>query len=288
MGRKMSRKKKIVIGVGIAAVAAVGIAGGLFVGKKLLDRRKANKSRGKPGSFGSREIDEGPDPLAPYRVENPKTFRETVPVPDAVALGLNYDAKTGASINLLAAAFDYQGANLGFIQGGGQLMSLFNNAIQHAGNSQADSIGDNENIIFDLRAIPPNCTSVLFGTYLVTPPSQGLPKASIHMLPMLRQENIPIPEAGTRGIEDDEEEEEEEEEMGQGGTRGIEDDDEDDLIRLYQDDLDSTTFGSQKGFVGGKLFRDQQGAWFFTPFRLPVDADAQFGLWPALEHYGKP
>jgi hypothetical protein len=108
---KMTQKKKVLIGAGVAAVAVVGIAGGLFVGKKLYDRHKANASRkpGAPGSFGSREVvDDGPESpaLAQYKVANPSSFRETVPVPDAVALGLSYDADTGANINLLASAFD--------------------------------------------------------------------------------------------------------------------------------------------------------------------------------------
>src|SRR5262249_13320347 len=147
---------------------------------------------------------------------------------------------------------------------------------------------DHENIVVDLRSLPPQCASVVFGTYLVTPPSQGLPKAYIHMLPMLRQEQINSQEAsgGTRSIDYDSDEE------FQVGSRGIgdenEEDDDESLVRLYMDELDNTSFGSQKGFIGGKLFRGQNGAWFFTPYRLPVNADPQFGLWPALEHYGKP
>jgi hypothetical protein len=291
----MTKKKKILIGAGVAAVAVVGIAGGLFVGKKLYDRHKANKAFGGkkiPGS--SREVvDDGPESpyLAPFKVAHPKTFRETIRVPDAVALGLSYDADTGIVANLLAGAFDYQGKNLGFIQGGGQLTTLFNGSIVHTGDSQAESLGDHENIVIDLKGIPEHCTSIVFGSYLVTPPSRGAPKAYIHMLPMLRQENIASQEAsgGTRSIDY---ESSDEEEFSQGGTRGIgaddEDEDDESLVRLYMDELDNTGFGSQRGFVGGKLLRGQDGLWYFTPFRLAINAEPQFGLWPALEHYGKP
>jgi hypothetical protein len=111
------------------------------------------------------------------------------------------------------------------------------------------------------------------------------------MLPMLRSEQISAQASsgGTREIDYDSDEED----TFQAGSRGIgpddEEDDDESLIRLYKDDLDTTTFGSQKGFIGGKLFRDAQtGLWYFTPFRTPVNADAQFGLWPAFEHYAKP
>jgi len=280
----------------VAAVAVVGIAGGLFVGKKLYDRHKAGAGRkpGASGSFASREVvDDGPESpyLAQFKVAHPKTFRETVPVPDAVVVGLSYDAETGANVNLLASAFDAYGNNLGYIQAGGQLTNLFNSAIQHTGDSQAESLGDHENIVFDLRAVPPQCSTILFGAYLVNPPTHGVPKAYIHMLPMLRAEQIAQQETsgGTREIDYDSDEEE----KFESGSRGIgpEDDNDDDesLVRLYMDELDSTTFGSQRGFVGGKLFRDpSSGAWFFTPFRTPVPADPNLGVWPAFEHYARP
>jgi len=292
---KMTKKKKLLIGAGVAAVAVVGIAGGLFVGKKVYDRRKASKgghNKG-PGSFSSRDVvDDGPESpaLAPYHQPNPKTFTQTSPIPDAVILGISYDENTGAKMNLLASCFDSYGANLGYIQAGGQLTSLFNNAIQHTGLAAVETIGDDENIVFDLRAVPANCSQILFGSYLVQPPTAGLPKAYIHMLPMMRSEQIAAQESsgGTRSIDYDSDEDD-----LQPGSRGIGDEDEDiedeSLVRLYQDELDHTQFGALKGFVGGKIFRDHQsGSWYLTPYRTPVNADAQFGLWPAFEHYAKP
>jgi len=291
---KMTRKKKLLIGAGVAAVAVVGVAGGLFIGKKVYDRHKANKAKvagGSHDSFAKREVvDDGPESpaLAPFHQPHPKTFTNTAPIPDAVALGLSYDEDTGAKINLLAACFDYAGTNLGYIQAGGQLTSLFNSAIQHTGDAGA-STGDDENIIIDLRNIPQNCSQILFGAYLVNPPSAGLPKAYLHMLPVIRSEQVASQEAagGTRSIEEDSDEE-----CNQGGTRGIGDEEEEDdesLVRLYKDELDHTQFGSLRGFVGGKIFRDANtGAWFLTPYRTPVNADAQFGLWPAFDHYAKP
>jgi len=294
---KMTKKKKVLIGAGVAAIAVVGVAGGLFIGKKVYDKHKANKGSkkgGPPGSFSSREVvDDGPESpsLAPYHQPHPKTFTTTSPIPDAVALGLSYDETSGAKINLLASCFDVYGNNLGYIQSGGQLTNLFNNAITHTGDAAGETIGDHENIVFDLRQVPANVSQILFGSYLVTSPTGGLPKAYIHMLPMLRSEQIAAQESsgGTRSIDYDSDEEDE----MQPGTRGIGDEDEEDddesLVRLYQDELDHTQFGAMRGFVGGKIFRDHQsGNWFFTPFRTAVNADAQFGLWPAFEHYAKP
>jgi hypothetical protein len=280
---KMTKKKKLLI-----------VAGGLFIGKKVYDKHKANKSKkgGPPGSFSSREVvDDGPESpaLAPYHQPHPKTFTNTSAIPDAVALGISYDDNTGAKMNLLASCFDAYGNNLGYIQAGGQLTSLFNNAITHTGDAAGETIGDHENIVFDLRQVPANVSQILFGSYLVQPPTSGLPKAYIHMLPMLRSEQIASQESAgsTREIEDDSDDE------IQPGTRGIgdesEEDDDESLVRLYQDELDHTQFGSLRGFVGGKIFRDHQtGAWYLTPYRTPVNADAQFGLWPAFEHYAKP
>jgi len=286
----MSKKKKILIGAGVAAVAVAGVAGTLYVGKKLYDRKKT----GKPMlGHGSRAVvDDGPESpaLAPYRQENPKTFTETVLIPDAIALGLSYDEDTKARLNLLAAAYDGTGQNLGYIQAGGSMTSLFNGAISHTGDTQAGALGDQENIIFDLRSVPPHVSSILFGTYLVSPPVTGPAKAYVHMLPMLRNEQLEAQAAsgGTRAIEYDSDEE-----INEPGTRAIGDeneDDEEDFVRLFMADIDSVgaEFCQQRGFVGGKLFRDQQGIWRFTPYRTVVSADAQFGLWPALEHYARP
>jgi len=294
---KMTKKKKVLIGAGVAAVAVVGIAGGLFIGKKVYDKHKNNKAHNSnkgPGSFASREVvDDGPESpsLAPFHQPNPKSFTNTSPIPDAVALGLSYDEGTGAKLNLLASCFDYTGNNLGYIQGGGQLTSLFNNAIQHTGDAAGETFGDHENIVIDLRAVPANVSQILFGSYLVQAPNTGLPKAYIHMLPMLRAEQISSQEAagGTRSIDYDSDEDDFQPESGSRGIGADDDDDDDALVRLYQDELDNTQFGVTKGFVGGKIFRDATtGAWYLTPYRTPVNADAQFGLWPAFEHYAKP
>jgi len=284
--KNMSKKKKILIGAGVAAVAVAGIAGTLYVGKTLYDRRKK-------GAHGSRGVvDDGPDSpaLAPYRVADPKTNMETSLVPDAVALGLSYDHDTGAKLNLLAAVYDAAGQNLGYIQAGGSLQQLFGGAIAHTGDAQAEELGDMENIIVDFRGVPANATTIMFGTYVVNPAAQGCAKAHVHMLPMLRNETIMAQEAQgqTRSIDYDSDVEE----APEPGTRGIGAEDEDDdesLVRLFYDDLDRhPTLPQQRGFVGGKLFRNTQGTWSFTPFRTVVDADAQLGLWPALEHYARP
>jgi len=290
--KNMSTKKKVLIGAGVAAVAIAGIAGSLYVGKKLYDRKKRAKGPGQTG--GSREVvDDGPasPSLSPYHQEHPKTFTDTVAIPDAIILGLSYDEETQARMNLLSAAYDASGQNLGYIQAGGSLTSLFNGAITHTGDSQAHELGDHENIIFDLRQVPPHVSTILFGTYLVNPPVKGPAKAYVHMLPMIRNEQIEAQAAqgGTRSIDYDSDEDS----GPQEGTRGIGDEaeeEEESFVRLYMDDLDAVgaQFCQQRGFVGGKIFRDQQGVWLFTPFRTVVNADPQLGLWPALEYYAKP
>jgi len=217
---------------------------------------------------------------------------DTINIPDAIALGLSYDEESHAKMNLLAAVYDAGGQNLGYIQAGGSLTNLFNGAIVHTGDTQGETIGDQENIVIDFRAIPPQATTIMFGTYLVTP-SNTAASAYVHMLPMLRGEQISAQEAsgGTRSIDFDSDEEDEQFlNECTTGTRGIGDEQEDDeFVRLYHEELDhNTAFQQQRGIVGGKLFRNHLGTWSFTPYRTVVNADPQFGLWPALEHYAKP
>jgi len=286
---KMSKKKKILIGAGVAAVAVTAVAGSLFVGKVIYDKRKNQKNA--PG-LHREVVDDGPESpaLAPFKVANPKTNMDTIPIPDAVALGLSYDEESGAKLNLLAAVYDSLGNNLGFIQAGGSLTSLFNGAITHTGDSQAETLGDQENIIIDFRGLPAQATTVMFGTYVVNPATNGSSKPYVQMLPMLRNETIQAQEAagGTRSIDFDSDEEDEQ--FLESGTRGIgdEEEEEESFVRLFMDELDNHQSLPQQGFVAGKIFRNHLGTWSFTPFRTVVNADAQFGLWPALEHYAKP
>jgi len=284
----MSKKKKVLIGAGVAAVAIAGIAGTVYVGKKVYDKRKAQRA-----GISREVVDDGPESpaLAAYHVPHPKTFMDTVAIPDAVALGLSYDEDTGAKLNLLLAAFDASGQNLGYVQAGGQLQSLFNGAISHTGETHAASTGDSENVIVDLRATPANVSTVMFGTYLVNP-GNGRSKAYVHMLPVLRNEQIQHQEStgGTREIDYDSDEES----SGGSGTRGVgaeeEEDDDESYVRLFYDDLcKRQDFLQQRGFVAGKISRNPDGfSWSFSPYRTVVNADPQFGLWPALEHYAKP
>jgi len=258
--------------------------------KKLYDKHKKSKAGATGGGHGTREIvDDGPESpaLAPFHQPHPKTFMEPSLIPDAIMLGISYDEDTQAKLNLLASCFDGYGQNLGYIQAGGSLTSLFNNAIHHAGDSHSDSIGDHENIIFDLRAVPQNVATIMFGAYLVNAPTSHPAKAHIHMLPMIRDEHIEAQQ--TQTIEYDSEED-----APESGTRGIGDEDEndeEDFVRLYLDDLDAVgaTFYQQRGFVGGKITRDQTGVWRLTPYRTVVQADPNAGgLWPAFEYYAKP
>lgn len=285
----VKNKKKILIGAGVAAVGLAAIGGTLFVGKKLYDKKKAGK-----GPAGTRAlVDDGPESpaLAPFHQPNPKTFTNTAPIPDAVILGLSYDEDTQARLNLIASVFDQAGNNLGYIQGGGNLTKLFNGAISHTGDEMAAELGDDENIVFDLRACPPNVSTILFGSYLISPPQGAPAKAYIHMLPMIRNEQIEqqAAQGATRSIDFDSDDEGPEEfATSSRAIDGADEDDEEDFVRLFFGDIDAVgaQFCQQKGFVGGKIFRNGNG-WSFTPYRLVVPVDPQNGLWPALEHYAK-
>jgi len=187
------------------------------------------------------------------------------------------------------------------------MMSLFNKAIQHTGDNDGTTdvdtvLGDSENIIFDLRAVPAECNQILFGALLVTPPTNpSESRPYIHMLPMMRPETIEAQKAagGTREIQyedsDDDSDSESDTNSPQAyGTRGIgdetgdeSDDNRHDFVTLFYAELNQyPNMMDQKGFVGGKLFRS--GAeWMFTPYRTVVAIDPQYGLWPALDYYGK-
>lgn len=274
MGKRSKHKKtKIIVGAGIAILA---VAAGLYVGKRIYDHRKSKRGH----SFTSRNLVD--DPLSPYYQPNPKTFINTSPIPDAVVLGLSYDETTNAKMNLIASCFDQCGNNVGYIQGGGNLTSQFDDAIKHQTN-MTDASLDDENIVLDLRRLPENVTQILFGTYLIQPPSSSsstprLPNAYIHMLPLLRSEEVDN-HIGSRGIED-------EEDVKNDEDNSTEEDESE--IRLYMDELDHTQFGTTRGFVGGKIFKDlTNGTWNLTLYRLPVNADDQVGVWPAFEHYAR-
>jgi len=241
---------------------------------------------------------------------------ETIPIPDAVTVGLGWDNDHLTDYDLLAAAYSANGQNLGFIQGTSDRTSLFGKAITHTGDNDGTGVdtvlGDSENIIFDLRAVPPECTQILFGSLVVTPPHDlNSSRPYLHMLPMMREETIKaqIASGGTRTIqyEDSDDEDSEDEfsssssssgqqhgqQHGQHGTRGINDDDDDEddgddrhkFVKLFHAELAQyNTMIQQKGFVAGKIFR-YGSEWHFTPYRTVVTADPQYGIWPALDYY---
>jgi stress response protein SCP2 len=319
--KKMGLGTKLLIGAGVCAVAV----GGLYLGKYLYDKHKANerkKIQGPPSSSGyanynKRElVDDGPVSPAMQKyykntdVEHYKNSMDTIPVPDALTIGLGWDYDANTDYDLLAAAYSADGRNLGFIQGTQNLMSLFNKAIQHTGDNDGTSdvdtvLGDSENIILDLRAVPSECQQIMFGALLVTPPlNPNESRPYIHMLPMLRPEAIQAQKAagGTREIQyedsddsdsdtDDSNSNKNSPQYPTSGTRGIEDDDNEDdrqdFVKLFYSELNQyPAMQDQKGFVGGKLFRSGT-EWQFTPYRMVVSIDAQYGLWPALDYYAK-
>jgi len=195
---------------------------------------------------------------------------------------------------------------------------LFGKAITHTGDNDGTGVdtvlGDSENIIFDLRAVPKQCTQILFGCILVTLPHDlHSSRPYLHMLPMMREETIKsqIASGGTRTIQyDDSDDEDDFEESSsspyhtgpqhgpyhtgpQHGTRGINDNDDDDdgddgrhkFVKLFHAELGQyQNMLQEKGFVAGKFFRTGSD-WHFTPYRMVVASDPQYGLWPALDYY---
>jgi len=205
------------------------------------------------------------------------------------------------------------GENLGFIQGTADRTSLFGKAITHTGDNDGTGVdtvlGDSENIIFDLRAVPNQCTQIMFGCILVTPPHDlSSSRPYLHMLPMMREETInsQIASGKTRTIQYDDSDDEDSDDSSssnpphnstgpQHGTRGINDNDDDDddddgrhkFVKLFHAELAQyPNMNQEKGFVAGKLFR-AGSEWQFTPYRTVVASDPQYGLWPALDHYAK-
>jgi len=321
---KMGLGTKLLIGAGIAAVAV----GGLYIGKKMYDQHKANERRriqyqsgqggggGGSNQFKKREVvDDGPPPasVAKYLSHaDPDKYTNSmdiISVPDAVTIGLGWDFDHSTDYDLLAAAYGTNGENLGFIQGTAERTSLFGKAILHTGDNDGTSnvdtvLGDSENIILDLRAVPPQCAQILFGILIITPPhDMNQCRPYVHMLPMMRPETIDAQKAAgrTREVQGSDSEDSDEEYHSSpssssssyaGGTRGINDEDEDeddrhDFIKLFHDELSQhPEMLAQKGFVAGRLFRS--GAeWSFQPYRTVVASDPQYGIWPALDHYAK-
>eukprot|EP01101_Sappina_pedata_P013171 TRINITY_DN9452_c1_g1_i1.p1 TRINITY_DN9452_c1_g1~~TRINITY_DN9452_c1_g1_i1.p1 ORF type:complete len:427 (-),score=178.39 TRINITY_DN9452_c1_g1_i1:125-1378(-) len=318
--KKMSTGKKVLIGAGIAAVAI----GGLYLGKYCYDKHKVNQKKklalggGGGGSYGKRDLvmDDGPVPphLAKYIGKtDPNIYKnsmETIPIPDAITVGLGWCSDNLTDYDIVASAYNAQGVCLGVCQGTPDRNSLFNGAITHTGDNDGTMVdtvlGDSENIIFDLRKVPQECTQIFFGCNVVTFPQNILSsKPYIHMLPLMREEQInqQIAAGGTRTIDYDSDDEAFDDfptgsssGYGAGGTRGIgdgpagatEDDGRDDFVTMYMSELEAyPAMQQQKGFVSGRIFRSSYGEWHFAPFRTVVTMDPQYGLFPAFDHYSK-
>jgi len=283
----MSTGKKVAIGVGIAALAiGVGVGGAYYLAK----RRKKAAPAGAAGAPGSRDIGASQalsssvqsgfgGNLQNMNSQKIKTSNEVISVPDLLTLGLGWKANCPINLDLLASVFLQNRTNAGYLQGSFN-KSLFNDALTHTGDDQTggvtSALGDNENIILDLRRVPLEVQVVTFGATLVSGSSVGS-GAYLHMLPLLREENI----AGGKEIQH---EEEAGEWIEEGSGSGVQDE----FMKLYHDDIaDNPNFESQKGFVGGKIFRNPNSptGWSFLPVRQPVPLNPQGGLWPALEHY---
>jgi len=294
-GRKMSTGKKLLIGAGVAAVAV----GGLYLGKKIYDSRKK-----KHGATRDIQMDANTPPppaLAPYMKFADEAVYEssnnTIPIPDAVTIGLGWDEDVQANFDLIAAVFNHAGQNIGYVQGKQNFQKLFNGAIYHTGDDLDGSVttvlSDNENIVADLRALPQDVAHIMVGAYLVDVLNSGNARAYIHLLPMMREEQIQaqISAGGTRTVEiDSDSDSDSDNDSPKSGTRGVDAHGHDpvhDFIKLYHDELDRYPgFYQQRGFVAGRISR-QGPSWTFTPYRLIVQADPAYGVWPAFDHYVK-
>jgi len=287
----MSTGKKVAIGVGIAALAiGVGIGGAYYLAKRRKKTAPAGSTAGSTAGAGSRDI--GASQALSSSVQSGlggnlhnmnsqkiKTSNEVISVPDLLTLGLGWKANHPINLDLLATVYLQNRTNAGYLQGSFN-KSLFNDALTHTGDDQTggvtSALGDNENIILDLRRVPWEVQVVTFGALLVSGSSVGS-GAYLHMLPLLREENI----AGGKEIQH---EEEAGEWIEEGSGSGVQDE----YMKLYHDDIaDNPNFESQRGFVGGKIFRNPNSptGWSFLPVRQPVPLNPQGGLWPALEHY---
>jgi len=315
--KKMGLGKKLLIGAGIAVVAV----GALYIGKKMYDQHKKDQRQklayqqqggGSVGGHDKRDlVDDGPAPpqlakyLANADVNKYTNSMDTIPIPDALTVGLGWDSDNRTDYDLVAAAYDASGTSLGYIQGAKDMMSLFNKAITHTGDNDGTSdvdtvLGDSENIVFDLRSVPSSCTQILFGATLVTPPENiQYSKPYLHMLPLIRPEVVESQKAagGTREIQDDSDSDSDSDDdtshsSPSYGTRGVTDDglEEDnrhDFVTLFHSELiQYPEMLSQRAFVGGKIFR-AGSEWMFTPYRTVVQMDPQYGIWPAFDHYAK-
>jgi len=237
---------------------------------------------------------------------------DTIPVPDAMTVGLGWNSDNNTDYDLTAAAYDNQGQCLGIVQGTTDRTALFGKAITHTGDNdgtQVDTVlGDSENIVFDLRAVPAQCNQILFGAVLVTPPENvATSRPYVHMLPLMREEEInsQVAAGRTRTIEYDSDSDDDSDvssgSSGSGsystepyGSRGISgdedsDDGRHDFVTMFMAELPQyPEMLHKKGFVAGRLFRASNGKdWFFTPYRTVVDADPQHGIYPAFDYYSK-
>jgi len=238
------------------------------------------------------------------------TSMKTINIPDAVTIGAGWDDLSGANdanIDLLGSLFDATGKNLGYLQGSFS-KTLFGGAIWHTGDDQGgggdsrvnEYIGDNEGIIADLRKLPREVSTIVFGAYNVN--SVPVKNAYVHLLPLMRPEQIEAQKASgrTRAIQEDSDSEYEDSDSDSdfsagSGQRGFdtstpdEDDRHDSFVKLFEGNLDQTNFNQQRGYVAGKIARhpNDPNQWLFQPLRCVVNPDPQNGLWPALEHYAK-
>jgi len=271
------------IGAGVAALALGATAGGLYLAKQHKNKTQHGKLL---DDSDSRKVS---NLSALQYVDNPKTSMATFASPDAVTLGLCWDTKHPgqANMDLVSAAYNGLGQNLGYIQGSFN-RSLFNGAIWHSGDdvqggtkSDLTSLtGDNENIVIDFLKLPPEATCLMIGVLLVQAQSQ-LATAEVHIAPLLRGEQVEATSgaSGTRAVGDDDSDDESE----------SDDESQQELVKLFQSDLHLLPdFPQKRGFVAGRFLRTSPQGWSWTPIRQVVQADPNSGIWPVLEYYGKP
>jgi len=290
-------------------VAVAAGVGGLYLAKRA-KRGQQGKLLDGAGSRDINSINQGaPHPsLIPFLgLQENKAYLTNnyplQPLPTAITIGLGWDSELGnVNLDLLASVFDYSGKSIGYVQGSSS-KDIFNGGVTHSGddfqgssatssseNTLSTVLGDNEHVTIDFRSIPQNAANIVVGALLVSAQS-AITNCYVNVLPLITADSV---SSTAVAVEYDSDEGDSAPsghgERGLGAGGGLPADEDDDLILLFKAKLEQQhpDFLNSRGFVAVKIERTPTGVWQLVPIRAVVPIDPQHGLWPALEHYGKP
>jgi len=294
----MSTKKKVLIGAGIAVVAVAAAAGAYYIAKR---HKKHQQARLLGGAGGTRDISSmnsggsvHPSLLPYLGLQENKAYlsnNNSIPVPDAVTVGLGWDSDTGnVNLDLLGSVFNSQGKSIGYVQGSSNKI-LFNGGLSHSGDDTAGHnslsslssvLGDNEHLTIDFRMVPPEATNIMIGVILVN--GYGLRNCYLNVLPLLRQDSVSSNSVTVEYDSDSDDEGNSTNNPIGGYNTSNDDDGDDELILLFKSKLDQQhpNFAQSRGFIPLRFTKGPSG-WELLPIREVANIDQQYGLWPALE-----